>query len=634
MPRKKLQNSATETDSKSILNIPAIKGVPIIGTTPCPAFQISTEEIIFSIKQQFTNRELALRELGQNSQDAGATSIRVDWRYEKDKLIMEFLDNGCGMDRGIIERHYLRLFDSSKEGEVNKVGHWSLGRLTLLCYEPESIEIITMTAASPGYRLEISCDLSGRLYEMERSDCSPLINSEHGTLVRMELTVATPEEFCKIAEAGNNSIERELAWIRPEVTVTTPVMKEGVIVNGTRRINRPFEIPGRFSKTLTVRLSSGKGEVRCAIGIQPRGTTELSPLTLCCGAIPIERPTELPFTSKGPFALRGVTMVLDSFAFQTNIGRNVVYRDEFLLEFLPAFFTKVAMEYIKAMARLFSQPGGRIFEYLEPLRNLMADVCIKSRKYGFTIPKEVLDAPFIESYVSVNPYSLSNLDNCEGEIYHTSDRPTFLSRRDLLGEESDIVCISLADLPWEFREFLEERYHDRLKKKEASIIVQESDTVGFQEMARALQQRLRPELREVRGIFSFLDRACNDPLAFHQLSVGRFVRFDGVDDTTTPTVMLKSPDRLCLNHNHSHIRNLIRLIFKSIDGQDELAAHFLMRELYFDPALNCSIPQREQLLTADLRHRFEDETGDDLPDDGIFSRIVSGITLQDEVVEI
>lgn len=593
--------------------IPTRHDTPIIAPEPGPAFTISAEEIIFSIKQQFTSRELALRELGQNSQDAGATSIRVDWRYEEGKLVMEFLDNGCGMDLGTIQRHYLRLFDSSKEMEKNKVGRWSLGRLTLLCYEPDLIEVVTMTENSTGYRLEIKKNLSGKLYEMDRSDAFQILGCEHGTLVRMAVAVKSLEEFVAMAGAGNNSMERELPWIKPELTVTTVQIKDGNLTTGSKRLNRPLEVPGRYSRTLTVRMSTSGGEVRCAIGLTPATSANLAPVTLCCGGIPIERPSELPWRGKKDFSIKGVTIILDSYAFKTNIGRNVVYRDHFLTsEFLPAFFHKVVREFVRTMAKLFSQPGARYYEYLEPMRNLMADFCLKGDKFGFEIPDEVLQTPFIESYVSFKPYSLAELDRCKGEIYYTYERPTMLCRSDLSDGGSGQICLCLADLAWEFREYLEKRYNGRLKKKESSVVVKDHRSSEFISMAEGIRRRLWPQANGVERLFDMFNRSLSDPIMFKQLRVGRFMRFDGTDDSTTPTLSMPESNAIYLNHNHPHIRNLITLINDADISKTDLGVHFLLRELYFDPTSKFAINERERFLTRDLCIRFS--VSDEVPE--------------------
>jgi len=72
-------------------NIPTYQGEVILDHTPRKAFQIDTESIISSIKQQFSHRSLCFRELGQNSVDSGCSMIDAEFRYdEENKLMLVF----------------------------------------------------------------------------------------------------------------------------------------------------------------------------------------------------------------------------------------------------------------------------------------------------------------------------------------------------------------------------------------------------------------------------------------------------------------------------------------------------------------------------------------------------------------
>ena len=285
--------------------VPLYNGEPILDETPRPAFRISAAEVVDSVKQQFTHTELALRELGQNSQDADATRITLDYRYEDGAMILDFLDDGFGMDLRTVRENYLRLFDSSKETQADKVGKWSLGRLSLLCYEPERIEVFTLSSGNPGYKVVIEKNLSGSLYEVDAGDMEALIGNPHGTLVRMTVMVGSQEEFARMAERSNQSVERELCWIKPVMTVKKVKLTEGVPEFLETPINREMIVPGRYSSSFTVRMASGEGQVRCSIGLESRDGKGLAPITLCTGGIPLERPSGLPWTGHNDFAFRG-----------------------------------------------------------------------------------------------------------------------------------------------------------------------------------------------------------------------------------------------------------------------------------------------------------------------------------------
>jgi len=195
-------------------------GKTILDVTPRDAFEVDTDEIIFAIKAQFDRRELAFRELGQNSQDAKATKIRLDHRYENGEMISSFLDDGYGMTEEVVRRHYFRLFDSSKENDPNAVGYFSAGRISMLCYSPRQIEILTLAQGHPGLFLVINQNLSAEFYEMPAEDASAILDSPHGTRVTLYVPMADEKAFIDEVGRINACVEENLCWIRPEVTLT------------------------------------------------------------------------------------------------------------------------------------------------------------------------------------------------------------------------------------------------------------------------------------------------------------------------------------------------------------------------------------------------------------------------------
>ncbi|WP_024335519.1 ATP-binding protein [Desulfotignum balticum] len=590
----------------ALKDIPYADHHPILDSTPRPAFRISPKEIIYSIKQQFTHKELALRELGQNSQDAGAASIQVDYRYDDGWMMISFLDDGGGMDLATIENHFLRLFDSSKEDLKDKVGQWSLGRLSLLCYAPEHTEVVTRTVEGPAYRICIEKDLSGSVDQMDDSEADQVLGGPHGTLIRMAVSVSSKELFTAEVEKANQAIERELCWIAPQITVTTARLEDRDIRFDKRRINRPMVVPSRYAAAYTIEMSSGSGRVKCAIGLESEECKHLAPITLCCGGIPIERPAGLPWTGGEDFFFRGMHIILDSFAFETNIGRNVVYRTTpFIQEMLPKLFSKLILErFVNAMAALHSQPSFRAYAYEDALRKLLADVCVKSADHDFQIPDNVFDAPFIPSFVTPCPYTLSDLDQETDPVFYTHARPSILSVKHVHGDQAPPKCVSLADLPWEFKQFLERRYFGRFKEKKSSVFVVDENRADLVRISKKINQRLG-NIRSLLNSFSSGNNFFEDLSPHHiSISLGRFVLFDGTAETSLTTLFTDSPCRICINCNHPHVQNLIELMVESETAEADLAEHFLVREILFDPGLKHPLSQREQMLARDLQERF------------------------------
>jgi len=80
------------------------------------------------------------REFISNSVDAGAKSIKIRTRYaDNGDLRVDFADDGCGMDRDLIENVYMRLGSSTKAG-TDSVGGFGRARL-LTCFSHERYKI-------------------------------------------------------------------------------------------------------------------------------------------------------------------------------------------------------------------------------------------------------------------------------------------------------------------------------------------------------------------------------------------------------------------------------------------------------------------------------------------------------------
>ena len=68
-----------------------------------------------------------MRELIQNSLDAGAARINVRMAWSDGELRIEVDDDGEGMDRATIEGYLLTLFRSTKEEDLTKIGKFGVG---------------------------------------------------------------------------------------------------------------------------------------------------------------------------------------------------------------------------------------------------------------------------------------------------------------------------------------------------------------------------------------------------------------------------------------------------------------------------------------------------------------------------
>ena len=100
--------------------------------------------LVSDMVRQFADPYAFLRELVQNSMDAGTTRIEVDViRGADGDTRTRVTDSGTGMTPAIIESALLTLFSSSKEGDSTKIGKYGVGFISVLAIEPEEVIVDT-----------------------------------------------------------------------------------------------------------------------------------------------------------------------------------------------------------------------------------------------------------------------------------------------------------------------------------------------------------------------------------------------------------------------------------------------------------------------------------------------------------
>lgn len=103
---------------------------------------------------QFADPLAFLRELVQNAVDAGSQEVEVRFEFQPDArdgsgatdvgALVVFVDDwGCGMDREIIQTRLTRLFASSKDGDLTKIGKFGVGFSSVFGFDPDAVCIDT-----------------------------------------------------------------------------------------------------------------------------------------------------------------------------------------------------------------------------------------------------------------------------------------------------------------------------------------------------------------------------------------------------------------------------------------------------------------------------------------------------------
>ena len=189
-----------------------------------------------------------LRELAQNSRDAGASHIRVEAERTPDGLeTLTFADDGRGMSFDHARRFLFRLYASDKAADRMSAGKYGIGFWTILGFQPARV-FLQSRRDKNAWAVVLNADL-----EVETAACSL---SRPGTTV-----VLTRPAVFPTAAAFSQETEKELraycCYLRRNDRSGTmlPVYFRG------QNITIPMSLPGPLSCTFH------SGQVEGAVGL-------------------------------------------------------------------------------------------------------------------------------------------------------------------------------------------------------------------------------------------------------------------------------------------------------------------------------------------------------------------------------
>ncbi len=214
------------------------------------------EQALGNLVKQFANPMDCLRELVQNSIDAGTPRIEVTVGFTPPatptglgELKIEVADFGQGMDAAIIDTQLTRLFSSAKEGDFGAIGKFGIGFTSVFAIEPDLVRVVT---GRHGENWEVVF-YADRSFERRPYDGSvqgttiaiykrivpgqvgPLVDNARNTLIR----------WCEHAETPITFVDRT----RPDDPAVEPVADDAFDAfaafdeaPAVEPINKPFEL--------------------------------------------------------------------------------------------------------------------------------------------------------------------------------------------------------------------------------------------------------------------------------------------------------------------------------------------------------------------------------------------------------
>ncbi len=278
-----------------------------------------------------------LRELTQNSRDAGATAVDFTTSVEDGWQILACRDNGSGMSADHIDRYFLRLYASSKEQEEASIGFFGVGFWSVLLFEPE---VIRVTANHQGQTRSFEIDCRHR--QVRAIDPSPRDAGTEIVLYRRETPARGDADA--LAKATRAKLGHYAAHVRP----LRPGGALTLTCNGDP-LNRPFSLPPKMG----VRFRAKRFDGTLGFGPRPsvrfyKGGVLAREMLSLDEAIP-SRKSRLPVFSGGLYPV--VRLNIDGL--ELLMDRRRVFEDPLLYEAIEDCETRLRRLHAKMVRRLF-----------------------------------------------------------------------------------------------------------------------------------------------------------------------------------------------------------------------------------------------------------------------------------------
>ncbi|HEY0136766.1 MAG TPA: ATP-binding protein, partial [Nannocystis sp.] len=174
------------------------------------------------------------RELVQNSIDAGSAAVEVWMEYEpgaedEGTIAIHVDDFGEGMNEEIIDGQLTKLFSSSKDGDLTKIGKFGIGFVSIFAPDPRAVLLHT---GRGGEAWEV-------MFHPDRSFTKTRLETPvEGT----QITLYIAGDRGRYRELVTGSRETLRRWCsHSDVDITFEDRSGGA---GPEAINLPFEVPG------------------------------------------------------------------------------------------------------------------------------------------------------------------------------------------------------------------------------------------------------------------------------------------------------------------------------------------------------------------------------------------------------
>ncbi len=235
-----------EDDQEEHLARPAIglPGAPMslsLDTAIEDALRDNDAEVLRGTVRQFKDPYVYLRELVQNSLDAGATRVVTDVR--RDELtgygVISVADDGKGMDEETVRQHFLTLYSSSKELDRSTIGRFGVGLVSIFAQKPLGVLVETSRDGADPLRLFIGAqDRDAPTKIVRRQEREIRIDDEtatqHGTRLSLYVDL-NDSDLEETSQRLREQLERYCTYVVPPLTF------RGELINKEFDVDSPIK---------------------------------------------------------------------------------------------------------------------------------------------------------------------------------------------------------------------------------------------------------------------------------------------------------------------------------------------------------------------------------------------------------
>lgn len=193
---------------------------------------VGVKDALDNLVNQFADPMSFFRELVQNSLDAGSPEVEIHFEFKEEEgqakgvMTVHVDDFGEGMDRQIIDSKLTRLFSSSKEGDLTKIGRFGIGFVSVFAIGPDAVCVDT-SRGGENWRVLFKRDRS--FVRIARED--PV----DGTKIRI-IKAVTQKEYTEFVQRARQVVTY---WCKH---VSNEILFDGEPINQQLDIDTPVKV--------------------------------------------------------------------------------------------------------------------------------------------------------------------------------------------------------------------------------------------------------------------------------------------------------------------------------------------------------------------------------------------------------